>query len=132
VRTTTQILFLYAFVFFLLLKPGLVLSDEMGKANVELLQEYQLIVTGLTCKSCIPDVQKALYKLPGVKDVRITNFDKSGSATSVEVVPGSVSEDNLLSTLNADGFKAKIVSVSKPREVVIEKESSFSLFEFLN
>ena len=131
-RTMARKMFLFVFLFFLLAVPGLVFTEEMGKADKELLQEYQLIVTGLKCKSCIPDVRRALKKLSGVKDVRITNFDKRGSAASVEVAPGSVSGENLLSVLNASGFKAEVVSVGEPREVAFEKESSFSFFDLLN
>jgi len=119
-------------IFLLFVLPGLVFAEETGETNKEFLQEYQLSVTGLDCKSCIPDVRKALKNLSGVKYVKITNFDKRGSATSVEVTPGAVSEENLMSALNADGFKAEVVSVGELREVVLEEESGFSLFDLLN
>lgn len=124
------IFFVSAFLLFVL--PGTVFSEEAVNANKELLQEYQLTVTGLKCKSCIPDVRKALKKLSGVREVRITDFDKRGTTTSVEVTPGAVSGENLVSALNADGFKAEIVSVGEAREVVLEEESGFSLFDLLN
>jgi len=111
--------------------PELVFAEEKGEANKRLLQEYQLIVTGLKCKTCIPDVRKTLKKVHGVQDVRITKFDKAGSLTSVEVVPDMVSGEELVSALKSSGFHAKIIAVGNPREVLLEnqKEAGFlSLF----
>lgn len=107
--------------------PKLVFAEEKEAENKRLLQEYQLMVTGLKCKSCIPDVRKALKKVPGVQDVKITEFDKAGSLTSVEVVPGTVSEKELISALKSSGFHTKIIAVGKPREVLLKnkKEGGF-------
>lgn len=107
--------------------PKLVFAEEKGAENKRLLQEYQLMVTGLKCKSCIPDVRKALKKVPGVQDAKITEFDKAGSLTSVEVVPGTVSEKELISALKSSGFHTKIIAVGKPREVLLKnkKEGGF-------
>lgn len=111
--------------------PELIFAEEQGEANKRFLQEYQLIVTGLKCKTCIPDVRKALKKVRGVEVVKITKFDKTGSLTSVEVVPDTVSGEDLVSALKSSGFHAKIIAVGKPRKVLLEnqKEAGFlSLF----
>ena len=112
--------------------PELVFTEEKREAYKGLLQEYQLIVTGLKCKSCIPDVRKALKKVPGVQDARITDFDKAGSATSVEVVPGTVSGKELISALKSSGFHAKIIAVGKPREVLLENEKEAGFLSLFN
>jgi len=112
--------------------PKLVFAEEKGEENKRLLQEYQLIVTGLKCKSCIPDIRKALKKVPGVHDAKITEFDKVGSTTSVEVVPGMVSEKELISALKSSGFHAKIIAVGKPREVLLENEKEAGFFSLFN
>jgi len=109
----------------------LAFAEEKGEANKMLLQEYQLIVTGLTCKTCIPDVRKALKKVAGVRDARITKFDKTGSLTRVEVLPNTVSGEELVSALKSSGFHAKIIAIGEPREVLLENEKGsgfFSLF----
>ena len=111
--------------------PELVFAEEKGEANKRLLQEYQLIVTGLKCKTCIPDVRKTLIKVHGVQGVRIIKFEKTGSLTSVEVAPDMVSGEDLVAALKNSGFHAKIIAVGNPREVLLEdqKEAGFlSLF----
>jgi copper chaperone CopZ len=87
-----------------------------------------LKVSGLKCKSCIPDVQKSLKRLDGVRSAEITQFDKAGSTTVVETVPGKVEEAQLVSALREDGFKAVILFVGEPREVIFPEESGFVFF----
>jgi len=103
-------------------------AEPVENSKVEILQQYQLKVTGLKCESCIPDVQKSLKRLDGVHFAEITQFDKVGSTTVVETVPGKVREAQLISALKSDGFRAEILSVSEPREVILPKESGFSFF----
>ena len=103
-------------------------AEPVENSKVEILQQYQLKVTGLKCESCIPDVQKSLKRLDGVRFAEITQFDKVGSTTVVETVPGKVREAQLISALKSDGFRAEILSVSEPREVILPKESGFSFF----
>ena len=103
-------------------------AEPVENSKVEILQQYQLKVTGLKCESCIPDVQKSLKRLDGVRFAEITQFDKVGSTTVVETVPGKVGEAQLISALKSDGFRAEILSVSEPREVILPKESGFSFF----
>ena len=112
--------------------PEFVFAEEKEEPNKRLLQEYQLIVTGLKCKSCIPDVRKALKKVPGVQDARITKFDKAGSVTSVEVLPGTVSGEELISALKSSGFHAKIIAIGKPREVLLENEKEAGFLSLFN
>ena len=111
---------------------GVSLADESQPQKAEILQQYQLTVTGLDCKKCIPDVRKSLEKVPGVRDAKITHFDKAGSDTEVEVIPGKVSGDQLVSALKESGFKAEVVSVGEPRSVLLTRKSDFSLFDLLN
>lgn len=85
-----------------------------AETKMEMLQQYQLKVTGLKCESCIPDVQKSLKRVEGVRSAEITQFDKAGSTTVVETVPGKVGEAQLMSALRKDGFKAVIVFVGSP------------------
>ena len=71
---------------------------------------------------------RAIKRLDGVRFAEITQFDKVGSTTVVETVPGKVGEAQLISALKSDGFRAEILSVSEPREVILPKESGFSFF----
>jgi copper chaperone CopZ len=108
--------------------PGLLQAEPRYNPKTEILQQYQLKVTGLKCESCIPDVQKSLKRLDGVRSAEVTQFDKAGSTTVVETIPGKVSEAQLVSALKSDGFRAKILSVGEPREVILQNKSGFSLF----
>ncbi|MBI5427463.1 MAG: heavy-metal-associated domain-containing protein [Nitrospinae bacterium] len=94
----------------------------------ELLQSFQLKVTGLDCEKCIPDVRKSLMKVSGVRDAEVTAFDKSGSQVQVEVVPKTASGEELVSALRSAGFKAQIIAVGEPRMVSLTRNSGFSLF----
>jgi copper chaperone CopZ len=124
-------LFLFTLIF-LICPPSVSFGAESEQSKEILLQQFQLKVSGLKCKSCIPDVRKALKKVPGVRDARITKFDKSGSVTLAEVVPKSASGDQLVRALKEAGFQAEIIFIGEPRMVRLEKESSFSLFGLFN
>ncbi len=107
-------------------------AEPAENSKSEILQQYQLKVSGLKCESCIPDVQKSLKRLDGVRSVEITQFDKAGSTTVVETVPGKVGEPQLVSALKKDGFKAVILFVGEPREVMLPAQSGFSLFRLFD
>lgn len=117
---------------FLLFYPWSLQAESADNSKVEMLQQYQLKVTGLKCRTCIPDVQKSLKRLDGVRLAEITQFDKAGSTTVVETVPGKVEEAQLVSALRKDGFKAEVLFVGEPREVILEMDSGFSFFGLFN
>ena len=112
--------------------PWSLLAEPAENSKVEILQQYQLKVSGLKCESCIPDVQKSLKRLDGVRSAEITHFDKAGSTTVVETVPGKVEGQQLVSALKRDGFRAEIVSVGEPREVMLPAPSGFSMFRLFD
>ncbi len=112
--------------------PWTLQAESEKNSKTEILQQYQLKVSGLKCESCVPDVRKALKNVPGVRDARVTHFDKTGSSTVVEAVPGKVAGTQLVSALENDGFKAEVLSVGEPREVILPKESGFSFFGLFN
>jgi len=116
----------------LLSYPWTLQAEPGENSKVEILQQYQLKVSGLKCESCIPDVQKSLKRVDGVLSAEITLFDKAGSNTVVEVTPGKVEEAQLVSALREDGFKAEVLFVGEPREVILPKESGFSFFGLFN
>ncbi len=107
-------------------------AEPAENLKMEKLQQYQLKVTGLKCRTCIPDVRKALKNLPGVRDARVTQFDKAGSHTIVETIPGKVEGAQLVSALKSDGFRAVILSVGEPREVILLTDAGFSFFGLFN
>jgi len=75
------------------------------------LQEFILDVRGMTCDSCARHVTKALYLVPGVKDVDVPGW-QSGQAT---VKAGNdVSSKALISAIENAGYQA---SVKQRREV---------------
>jgi len=131
-KTKCQNIILSLVLIFVLLIPAIVFAQEQAGTHKRLLQEYKLVVKGLKCESCIPDVRKALKKVPGVRDAKITAFDKAGSATNVEVEPGAVSEEQLISALKSSGFYAKVIAVGKPREVLLENKKEGSFFGLFN
>jgi len=116
----------------LLFYPWFLLAEPAENSKSEILQQYQLKVSGLKCESCIPDVQKSLKQLDGVRFAEITQFDKAGSTTVVETVPGKVGEAQLVSTLKKDGFKAVILFVGEPREVMLPTQSGFNMFRLFD
>ncbi len=116
----------------LLFYPWSLLAEPGENSKGEILQQYQLKVSGLKCESCIPDVQKSLKWLDGVRSAEVTQFDKAGSTTVVETVPGKVGEAQLVSALRKDGFKAVIIFVGEPREVILPAQSGFSLFRLFD
>ena len=124
--------FLLIAALILAVSAGVCYADEFQTQKTELLQQYQLTVTGLECKKCIPDVRKPLLRIPGVRDAQVTKFDKAGSITRVEVTPGSVSGEQLILALQAVGLNAEINSIGEPREVPLMEKSGFSLFDLFN
>ena len=116
----------------LLFYPGFPQAESAENSKVEMLQQYQLKVLGLKCRTCIPDVQKSLKRLDGVRSAEITQFDKAGSTTVVETVPGKVEAAQLVSALRKDGFKAEVLFVGEPREVILQTDSGFSFFGLFN
>ncbi len=116
----------------LLSYPWTLQAESAKNSKVEILKQYQLKVSGLKCESCIPDVQKSLKRLDGVRSAEITQFDKAGSTTVVETVPGKVGEAQLVSALKKDGFKAVILFVGEPREVMLPTQSGFSMFRLFD
>ncbi len=112
--------------------PWTLQAESEKNSKTEILQQYQLKVSGLKCESCIPDVQKSLKRVDGVRSAEVTLFEKAGSKTVVEVTPGKVEEAQLVSALREDGFKAEVLFVGEPREVILPKESGFSFFGLFN
>ncbi len=112
--------------------PLVLHAESDDKPKVKMLQQVQLKVAGLKCESCIPDVRKSLKRVDGVHFAEITHFDKAGSTTVVETVPGKVEGAQLVSALESDGFKAEILSVGEPREVILGTDSGFSFFGLFN
>jgi len=108
--------------------PWILHAESADDSKVEILQRYEHKVSGVKCNSCIPDVRKSLKNLPGVRDARVTQFDKTGSHTLVETVPGKVTSQQLVSILKSAGFQAEILSVGEPREVILQNKSGFSFF----
>ncbi len=112
----------------LIVCPLVLHAEPEDKPKVEMLQQVQLKVAGLKCESCIPDVRKSLKRVDGVRFAEITHFDKAGSTTVVETVPGKVGGAQLVSALESDGFKAQVLFVGEPREVAMQTESGFNFF----
>lgn len=124
--------FLSFILVFMLTFPGIIFANETEKQPTELLQQYQLKVSGLTCKRCIPDVRKALSGISGVRDVEVTRFEKNGSSTVVEATPGSVSSEQLILVLRMAGLQGEVLAIGEPREIILKKRPVFKLFEFFN
>ncbi len=94
----------------------------------EVLQQIELKVTGLKCEKCVPDIRKALHNVAGVRNAQVTAFDTGGSTTIVEVTPKTATAAQVVSALEHAGFTAKLVSVGKPRMVVLKQNSRFWFF----
>ena len=130
-KLSVKRILLFALILIILL-PGISYGVETNQPETELLQQFRLTVIGLKCASCIPDVRKALNKISGVRDAKVTQFDKVGSTTIVEAVPEAVSGEQLVLALKREGFRAEVISVGEPREIQLMKESGFNIFGLFN
>ncbi|SLM63946.1 MULTISPECIES: copper-exporting P-type ATPase CopA [Dickeya] len=62
-----------------------------------------LLLSGMTCASCVSRVQQALQSVPGVKQARVNLADRSA------LVQGSMSHQALLDAVEQAGYGAEIV-----------------------
>ncbi|MFQ5716855.1 MAG: heavy-metal-associated domain-containing protein [Nitrospinales bacterium] len=124
-------IFIFSLAAFLISSPGLTRGNAAQQPEAELLQQVKLKVWGLKCETCIPNVRKPLQKISGVREVKITRFDKAGTITIVEVSPGSVTGDQLVAALREVAFNAEVIAVGEPRKVVLPPDSGFGFLDFL-
>src|SRR6188474_2981480 len=67
------------------------------------LQDVELAITGMTCASCANRIERKLNKLDGV--TASVNYATEKARVSY---PGSVTTDDLLSTIEAAGYAAHL------------------------
>ena len=79
--------------------PVATASDHETASGVE---EVTLKVDGMTCRSCVKPLQKALQKIPGVKNARV-NY--SAGQAVVECEKGKVTDEQLVKAIeDQSGF----------------------------
>lgn len=66
-------------------------------------QRVTYAVEGMSCGACSDKVSKALSKLKGVSDAKVCSESKQAV---IDFNPSKVSEEKILATLDASGFKA--------------------------
>ena len=105
-------------VFFASMNPGLMpangvstvaASEEETAGGVE---RVTLKVDGMTCRSCVKPLQKALLKVPGVKNARVSY---SAAQAVVECEKGKVTNAQLVKAIEDQSsffltFTAKVTS----------------------
>ncbi len=72
----------------------------------------QYIVTGMTCASCQAHVEKAVAKLPDVKNVSVSLL------TNSMVVDGTATDDEIIKAVEAAGYGAQ------PKGAAVAKQSA--------
>jgi len=65
------------------------------------MKQEQLHITGMTCASCVAHVEKALRKVPGVRDARV---NLATARASVEYDPGQANHDRLVEAVQDAGY----------------------------
>ena len=84
-------------------------SDQTAAGGVE---RVTLKVDGMTCRSCVKPLQKALLKIPGVKNARVSY---SAAQAVVECEKGKVTNAQLVKAIEDQSsffltFTAKVTS----------------------
>ena len=74
-------------------------------ANVNIGQEWDLQVQGMTCASCVTRIEKALSKVEGVITASVNLATESARALTV---PGQVQIEQLVSAIQAAGYDARL------------------------
>ena len=91
------------FLTYVALDPRLVISDEPKGATEKDAEEAIFHIDGMTCSDCIKEVQRAIMKVSGVIDAKVTLkgfFKKEGHAV-VKYEKGKVTPDQLMAAVSS-------------------------------
>lgn len=81
-------------------------------------QELEFDIQGMTCASCVANVERAIGKVPGVQESSVN------LATEGAVVTGAASAEDVLNAIENAGFKASLRTKSDEARPVFEKMTS--------
>ena len=68
-------------------------------------KQVDLLVSGMTCSSCVGTVEKSLNKLPGIRAVVNLAME-----TAHVIAPVEYSEDQLINAVNTSGYSAQVLA----------------------
>ncbi|MGW8437901.1 heavy metal translocating P-type ATPase [Nocardiopsis sp. NPDC055879] len=94
-------------------KARLTEATDATRGNVEVEEELDLAVEGMSCASCAARVEKALNKQPGVAEAQV-NFATTRARVSYR--PQAVSVAELQSAVEKIGYRVEPVSAEEPAE----------------
>lgn len=80
------------------------ISNEKNEDNSQ-----QLLISGMSCASCVSHVQNALQKVPGVSQARVNLAERSA------LVMGTASADALVQAVSHAGYSAEVIDDDQER-----------------
>ncbi|ARJ40821.1 Cu+ exporting ATPase [Pantoea alhagi] len=84
-------------------------SAALSTQADEAAENYQLLIDGMSCASCVSRVEKALAQVEGVQRARVNLAERSA------LVMGSVQPDALVAAVTAAGYSAEVISDESER-----------------
>lgn len=104
---------------YMALDPHMVISDEKKDVVGKDIEKVVLKIDGMTCADCIRDVERAIMKVSGVIDARVTLkgfFRKEGQAV-VKYEKGKVTPEQLMAAVSSASnamytYKAHLVETN--------------------
>ena len=85
---------------------------------------YQLLIEGMSCASCVNRVQNALQHVPGVHQARVNLAERSA------LVTGSAAPQALLSAVTQAGYSAEIIVDESERREKQQKNAQLAVQRF--
>jgi Cu+-exporting ATPase len=92
------------------------------KETVSDTQQYELIIEGAGCASCVTKIESALNDVPGVSRAEM-NF-----AARTVSVSGGKNTETLIKAVKDAGYNAKVYSAENDTDALIEKEKADSSY----
>ncbi len=91
------------FLTYMALDPRLVISDEPKGTIGKDTEEAIFHIDGMTCSDCIKEVQRAIMKVSGVIDAKVTlkGFFKKEGRAEVRYEKGKVTPDQLMAAVSS-------------------------------
>lgn len=91
--------------------PALVAAVEQAGYQVPA-RSLELSIEGMTCASCVGRVERALKKVPGVREVSV---NLASERAHLELL-GAVDSQALLQAVEQAGYKARLLDAGQPRQ----------------
>ncbi|XP_002720177.2 copper-transporting ATPase 1 isoform X1 [Oryctolagus cuniculus] len=94
-----------------------------------LTQETVINIDGMTCNSCVQSIEGVISKKPGVKSIRVSLANNSGT---IEYDPLLTSPETLREAIEDMGFDATLSDMNEPLVVIAQPSSDMPLLTSTN